>query len=68
MGKRSLGKVGICWIQPPRVDHMCKKMWVGGRRKFLQGGTCICEMGDQQLRIANQTVRAGRQLVIHFGG
>jgi hypothetical protein len=22
---RSLGKVGMCWSQPPRIDHMCKK-------------------------------------------
>jgi hypothetical protein len=22
--QRSLGRAGMCWSQPPRVDHMCK--------------------------------------------
>jgi hypothetical protein len=34
--RRSLDRAGMCWSQPARVDHMCKKMWVGRRRKFLQ--------------------------------
>jgi hypothetical protein len=29
----------MSWNQPTRVDHMCKKMWAGGRRKFLQENT-----------------------------
>jgi hypothetical protein len=37
--RRSLGKAGTCWSQPARVDYMYKKMWVGGRRIFLQGGS-----------------------------
>jgi hypothetical protein len=36
--RRSLGRVGMCWSQPARVDHMYKKRWVGGRRKILQEG------------------------------
>jgi hypothetical protein len=27
------------WSQPTRVDHMCKKMWVGGRRGILVGAS-----------------------------
>jgi hypothetical protein len=32
--KRSLGKAGMCYSQPARVDYMCKNMWVGGKRFF----------------------------------
>jgi hypothetical protein len=35
--RRSLGKAGMCCSRPARVNHMCKKRWVGGRRKILQG-------------------------------
>jgi hypothetical protein len=35
--RRSLGSAGMCWSQPTRVDHMCKNMWAGGRRKSLGG-------------------------------
>jgi hypothetical protein len=36
---KSLGRVGKCWRQPTRLDHMCSKMWVGRRRGNLQGGS-----------------------------
>jgi hypothetical protein len=26
--RRSLGRAGMCWSQPARVDHMCQKMRV----------------------------------------
>jgi hypothetical protein len=32
--RRSLGKVGKCWSQPIRVDHIIPKRWIGGRRRF----------------------------------
>jgi hypothetical protein len=34
--RRSLGRVGMCWSQPTRVDHMCKNMWAGASRKILE--------------------------------
>jgi hypothetical protein len=37
--RRSLGRAGMCWSQPTRIDHMCKNMWIGGRNFFLQGGS-----------------------------
>jgi hypothetical protein len=33
--RRSLGRAGMYWSQPTRVDHMCKNMWAGGRRNIL---------------------------------
>jgi hypothetical protein len=36
--RRSLGKAGMCWNQLARIDHMCKKMLVKGRRIFCKGG------------------------------
>jgi hypothetical protein len=33
--RRSLGRAGTCWSQPTRANHLCKKMWVGGRRGIL---------------------------------
>jgi hypothetical protein len=43
MGKQKIyeksGRAGMCWSQPARVDHMCKKMWAGGRRRISQGGS-----------------------------
>jgi ribosomal protein S30 len=35
--KRSLGRASKCWSQPPRIDHMCKKMYAWRRRGILQG-------------------------------
>jgi hypothetical protein len=32
---KSLGKVGMCWSQPARIDYMCKNMWARGGRKIL---------------------------------
>jgi hypothetical protein len=34
--KRSLGRAGMCWSQPTRVDHTCKKMRAVGNRKILK--------------------------------
>jgi hypothetical protein len=34
---RSLGRVGECWSQQARVDHMCPKFLAGGRREILHG-------------------------------
>jgi hypothetical protein len=31
--KRSLGTTGMCWSQPARVDHMCKKWKATGKKK-----------------------------------
>jgi hypothetical protein len=33
--RRCLGRAGMCWTQPPRVDYIFKKMWAGGRREIL---------------------------------
>jgi hypothetical protein len=48
---RNLGRAGMYWSQPTRVDHMCKKMWIGGRRKNLQGGSLghPCATGGRPL-------------------
>jgi hypothetical protein len=35
VSRRSLGKAGMCWSQPARVDHLCKK-WRAGRNFFLR--------------------------------
>jgi hypothetical protein len=35
--RRSLGKVGMCWSQLARVDHMCKKLKARRRNFSLQG-------------------------------
>jgi hypothetical protein len=32
VSRRSLGKAGMCWSQPARVDHLHKK-WRAGRKK-----------------------------------
>jgi hypothetical protein len=32
VSRRSLGRAGMCWSQPARVDHLCKK-WRAGRKK-----------------------------------
>jgi hypothetical protein len=37
--RRSLDKAGMYWSQPAKIDHMCKNMWVGGRRIFLGGAS-----------------------------
>jgi hypothetical protein len=37
ISRRSLGKAGMCWSQPARVDHMCKKVKAGRRMKILMG-------------------------------
>jgi hypothetical protein len=34
--RRSLGKAGMCWSQPARVDYMCKNLWARRRKFFLQ--------------------------------
>jgi hypothetical protein len=34
--RRSLRRAGMCWSQPTRVDHMCKKLRVGGKTNLLQ--------------------------------
>jgi hypothetical protein len=34
---RSLGRVGMCRSQRTRVDHVCKNMSAGRRKKILQG-------------------------------
>jgi hypothetical protein len=31
--KQGLARVGICWSQPPRLDHLHKK-WRVGKKKF----------------------------------
>jgi hypothetical protein len=33
--RRSMGRAGMYCSQPIRVEHMCKNMWAGGRRKIL---------------------------------
>jgi hypothetical protein len=33
VSRRSLGRAGMCWSQPARVDHLCKK-WRPGRKKI----------------------------------
>jgi hypothetical protein len=45
--RRSLGKASMCWGQPTRVDHMCKKMRAERRRKILQGRTRAEKAGDR---------------------
>jgi hypothetical protein len=35
VSRRSLGRVGMCWSQPTRVDHLCKK-WRAGRKKIQE--------------------------------
>jgi hypothetical protein len=32
VSRRSLGRAGMCWSQPARVDHLCKK-WRARRKK-----------------------------------
>jgi hypothetical protein len=34
--RRSLGRAGMTWRQPGRVDHMYKNMWTWGKTIFLQ--------------------------------
>jgi hypothetical protein len=36
--RRSLGRASMCWSQLARVDHMCKNMWAGRRKKICKGG------------------------------
>jgi hypothetical protein len=33
VSSRSLGRAGMCWSQPTRVDHLRKK-WTAGRKKL----------------------------------
>ena len=35
--RKNLGKVGMCWSQLARVDHMCKKCRQEEKRKFCKG-------------------------------
>jgi hypothetical protein len=53
--RRNLGKAGICWSQPARVDHMCKKRWARGRGFFL-AGACLRHLGvaGRRLLVASQ--------------
>jgi hypothetical protein len=48
--RRSLGKAGMGWSQPARVDHMYKKMWAGRRGKFLEESSLehLCIASNQQ--------------------
>jgi hypothetical protein len=33
VSRRSLGRAGMCWSQPARIDHLRKK-WRAGKKKF----------------------------------
>jgi hypothetical protein len=61
--RRSLGRAGMCWSQPARVDHMCKY--------FGQEETKFWEFrtpGRGRRATAGRAARAGRGLTIqHFG-
>jgi hypothetical protein len=39
VSRRSLGRAGMCWSQPTRVDHLHKK-WRAGRKNFKKNGNC----------------------------
>jgi hypothetical protein len=32
--RRSMGRAGICWSQPARVDYICPKRWAVGIRNL----------------------------------
>jgi hypothetical protein len=35
--RKSLGRAGMCWSHPARVDHMCKKWRAGGKKNSKKG-------------------------------
>jgi hypothetical protein len=39
VSRRSLGRVGMCWSQPARVDHLRKKWRVGRKKNSRKMGT-----------------------------
>jgi hypothetical protein len=39
VSRRSLGKAGMCWSQPARVDHLNKKWRVGRKNISRKMGT-----------------------------
>jgi hypothetical protein len=39
LSRRSLGRAGMCWSQPARVDHLHKKWRVGRKKNSRKMGT-----------------------------
>jgi hypothetical protein len=57
VSRRSLGRAGMCWSQPARVDHLHKK-WRAGRKKISR------KMGtapQAQVSIRGRRATPGRQ-------
>jgi hypothetical protein len=40
VSRRSLGRAGMCWSQPARVDHLHKKWRAGRKKKIKKNGNC----------------------------
>jgi hypothetical protein len=77
VSRRSLGKAGMCWSQPARVDNLRKK-WRAGRKKIQkkweQPNRRRCRAlghrplsGDQRSRPGNQALTAGRRQLSNQG-
>jgi hypothetical protein len=60
--KRSLGRAGMCWSQPARVDHMCKKKRAG-RRSFI-----YVFIYFHKMRLEHSIVASGQLLVASWIG
>jgi hypothetical protein len=43
--RRSLGRSGMYWSQPARVDHMCKKWRVGGNKNSKKKEQSLTGLG-----------------------
>jgi hypothetical protein len=55
--RRSLGRAGMYWSKPTRVDHMCKKRRVGRRIIFLHMVRLGHWAGNQRSCASNGHIR-----------
>jgi hypothetical protein len=56
--RRSLGRAGMCWNQPARVDHMHKKRRVGGK-KFIKKKGAGLDRARRRLAASGRPPAAG---------
>jgi hypothetical protein len=54
VSRRSLGRAGMCWSQPARVDHLHKKCKAGRKKKFKKNGNCPTGAGIESRPVGDR--------------